>query len=227
MTLSLQRPTRWPDPAPRMAGGPIRARGPETRPEADGTDGPLRRCLVTRECGPREAMIRFVVGPDGAIVPDLGARLPGRGLWLQSRRDIVQRAVAANAFARAARRGVAVPEGLADQIEGLLAARTVEAIGLARRAGQALSGFDAVRRALQRGWAAVLIVASDGSARERSRLPAGSVPGPIVDVLDAAELGSVFGRDRIVHAAIGRCRLADRFRTEAGRLAGFRPAEKS
>ena len=188
---------------------------------------PRRQCLLTRRSLPRETMLRFVPGPDGMIVPDIAARLPGRGLWLQSRRDIVERAAAANAFAKAARRDVGVPEALADEVERLLVARCVDLIGLARRAGQALSGFDAVRRALQRGWAALLVAASDGSPRERGRMPAANVPGPVVDVLSAAELGGVFGRPRVVHAAFCRCRLEGRFRLEAARLAGFRCAQKS
>jgi len=188
---------------------------------------PLRRCLVTRQTLPREAMVRFVLGPDGTIVPDLAARLPGRGLWLQARRDIVERAAAANAFAKAARRDVDVPDGLADQVERLLVVRCLDLIGLARRAGQALSGFDSVRNALKRGWVARLVVASDGSQRERSRLPAANAPDPIVDVLSAAELGGVFGRGRVVHAAICRCGLETRFRVEAARLAGFRCVQKS
>lgn len=181
-----------------------------------------RRCIVSRRSLPREVLVRFVVGPDGQIVPDIGARLPGRGLWLQSRRDIVERAVAANAFAKAARRDVGIPDALADQVERLLAARCIDLIGLARRAGHALSGFDAVRRALRQGWAALLVVASDGSPRERSRLPAANVSGPIVDVLSADELAGVFGRARVVHAAFCRCRLEGQFRVEAARLAGFR-----
>ena len=171
--------------------------------------------------------MRFVIGPDGTVVPDVAPHLPGRGLWLQSRRDIVERAAAANAFAKAARQDVGVTDALADQVERLLAGRCIDLIGLARRAGQALSGFDSVRRALQRGWAALLVVASDGSQRERSRLPAAAAPGPIIDVLSAAELGGVFGRPRVVHAALARCRLEGQFRMEAARLAGFRYAQKS
>ncbi len=185
-------------------------------------DAPQRRCLVTRRSLPREVMVRFVLDPEGVVVPDIGARLPGRGLWLQSRRDIVERAVSANAFGKAARRDVRAPAALGDQVEGLLAARCLDLIGLARRAGQVSSGFDSVRSALQRGWAALLLVAADGSPRERSRLPAASAPGPIVDVLRAAELGRVFGRPRVVHAAFRHCRLEGRFRLEAARLAGFR-----
>ena len=188
---------------------------------------PQRRCVLTRRTLPREAMVRFVPGPEGMIVPDVAARLPGRGLWLQSCRDIVERAAAANVFAKAARRDIGVPEALADEVERLLAARCVDLIGLARRAGQALCGFDTVRRALQLRWVALLVAASDGSTRERDRMPAQDLPGPVVDVLSAAELGRVFGRKRVVHVAFRRCRLESRFRLEAARLAGFRCAQKS
>ena len=194
--------------------------------------GNTRRCLVSQECLPRERMVRFVVGPDNGIVPDIAGRLPGRGLWVQSRRDIVERAIASNAFARAARRHVTVPDILADQVEALLASRCTDLIGLARRSGKALSGFDTVRRALQRGWAALLVVASDGSLKERARLPLSRLGGSgmgerIVDVLNSTELGIVFGRSQVMYAALGPCRLEGQFRAEAERLAGFRAAQKS
>ncbi len=91
-------------------------------------------------------------------------RLPGRGLWLTPRRDIVDSAVAKRLFARAARRPVVVPAGLADRVEALLARRCVDLIGLARRAGQAVAGFAKVEAALDKGEAAVLVEAADGAA---------------------------------------------------------------
>ncbi len=103
------------------------------------------------------------MGPDGAIVPDIEARLPGRGLWLTPRRDIVDRAVAKRLFARAARRPVATPPELADRVESLLARRCVDVLGLARRAGLAVAGFDRVGGALRRGGPALLLCALDGA----------------------------------------------------------------
>ena len=195
--------------------------------EAQETAGNARRCLVSRETLPRDRMVRFAVGPDGEVVPDVAGRLPGRGLWLQSRRDIVERAAATDAFARAARRDVTVPDALADQVERLLVARCIEFIGFARRAGSALAGFEAVRRALQRGGAALLLVAADGSARQRGRLPPARVRDRVVDVLVSAELGGAFGREAVTYAALGPGRLEGRVWTEAARLAGFRGAQKS
>lgn len=189
--------------------------------------GNTRRCLVSLETRPRERMVRFVVGPDREIVPDIAGRLPGRGLWLQPCRDIVERAAATNAFARASRCGVTVPDALADQVERQLVARCIDLIGFARRAGIALAGFETVKRALERGGAALLLVAADGSMRQRSSLPLGRVRDRVVDVLVSTELGGAFGRDAVIYAALGPGRLEGRVWTEAARLAGFRAGQKS
>src|SRR5438067_4817315 len=181
-----------------------------------------RRCIVTGEVRDRGSLLRFVVGPDGAIVPDVAARLPGRGLWLTARRDIVDRAVAKRAFARAARQPVAAPPGLADRVEALLAQRCCDGLGFARRAGLAAAGFDRVGEAVRRGRAALLLFAADGAEAGRRKLGAAGGDLPSASVLTAAELGSAFGRERIVHAAIGGGPLCDRLRLDLIRLAGFR-----
>jgi len=195
-------------------------------PEADGKDGepdpepkgPMRRCIVTRESLPKEAMLRFVLGPDRQLVPDLGGRLPGRGMWLSARADVLERALSRGAFHRAARGQVQLPPDLRARIETGLKGRIRDQVGLARRAGQAVSGFQQVREWLQAGRAALLVEASDGSLSERDRL-AGRRGTPMVAVLTAGELGAVFGRDHAVHVAIAPGRIADMLVQEAGRLA--------
>lgn len=164
------------------------------------------------------------MGPDGAIVPDVDARLPGRGLWLTPRRDIVERAVAKRLFARAARRPVTAPPGLADRIESLLARRCCEALGLARRAGLAVAGFDRVGEAARRGKAGLLLFALDGTPGARGKLATLARGLPVAGVLTAAELGAVFGRERIVHAAIADGPLYRRLVLDLSRLAGLRAA---
>src|SRR5437660_3067467 len=160
-----------------------------------------RRCIVTGEVRDRGSLLRFVVGPDGASVPDVAARLPGRGLWLTARRDIVERAVAKRLFARAARRPVVAPAGLADRIEGLLARRCGDALGLARRAGLAVAGFDRVSETVRRNKAALLLFALDGAEGGRRKLGALGGGLPSATALYGAELGAAFGRDRVVHVA--------------------------
>ena len=179
---------------------------------------------MTGEVRERGALVRLVVDPDGAIVPDIEGRLPGRGLWLTARRDIVDRAVAKRAFARAARRPVSASPELADRIESLLARRCVDLLGLARRAGIAVAGFDRVGEALRRGKVGLLLGAQDGAAASRDKLAALAHNLPSVGVLTAAELGTAFGRERIVHAAIGGGTLCRRLMEDLSRLAGLREA---
>jgi predicted RNA-binding protein YlxR (DUF448 family) len=181
-----------------------------------------RRCIVTGEVRDRAALVRFVVGPDGAIVPDIEARLTGRGLWLTARRDIVDRAVAKRIFARAARRPVAASPDLADRIESLLARRCCDAIGLARRAGAAVAGFERVGEAVRRGRVGLLLFALDGAEGGRGKLPAPGRNLPSARVLTAAELGGAFGRKRIVHAAVAVGPLARRLVLDLSRLSGLR-----
>jgi len=164
-------------------------------------------------------MLRFVVAPDGQLVPDLAARLPGRGMWLSARADVIERAAKRGAFAKATRGSASVPPDLRQRIEDGLLARISDHIGLARRAGQAVSGWQAAREWLQAGRAGLVVQASDGSPSERARL-LGLRRIPTVAPLTAAQLGALFGRDAAVHVAIAPGRLAENIAAEAARLAG-------
>ncbi|MBX6744679.1 MAG: RNA-binding protein [Acetobacteraceae bacterium] len=192
---------------------------PEDLPE-EPERGPLRRCLVTRETLPKEAMIRFVLGPDRVLVPDLEGRLPGRGMWLSAKADVLERAVKRGAFAKAARGTVHLPPDLRARIEDGLRRRVRDLVGFARRSGQAVCGREVVREWLQAGKAGLLVEASDGSPAERARLVGGR-DVPVVTPLTAEALGTVFGRDHAVHVAIAPGRLAEAIATEAARLAGI------
>ena len=165
-----------------------------------------------------------MVGPDGTIVPDVDARLPGRGLWLVPRRDIVERAVAKRVFARAARRPVVVPPEFADRCEALLVRRCCNALGLARRAGLAVAGYERVGEAVRRGNAALLLLARDGAEAGRRRMAATATGVVSTSVLDAGELSGVFGRERVAFVAVGPGPLCSRLEMELRRLAGFRTA---
>jgi uncharacterized protein len=177
---------------------------------------------VTGNRGDRTLLLRFVVGPGGELVPDIAARLPGRGWWLSPRRDIVEQAVAKRVFTRAAHRFVSVPVGLADHIEGLLAQRCIDAIGLARRAGVAVAGFERVAAVVRGGKAIVLLAAVDGAQGGRRKLGGLDRDLPLVCVLTAAEIGGAFGREHVVNASLGAGALSRRMVIDAIKLAGFR-----
>jgi predicted RNA-binding protein YlxR (DUF448 family) len=185
-------------------------------------DGPERRCIASGASAPASGLIRFVVGPEGQVVPDLLGRLPGRGIWVTADRDALARAVEKKLFARAARRPVEVPADLAEQVEAGLARRVIELISVARKAGVALAGFEKVKAALADGSAAALIQAADGSDRGKAKLRPPDGGGHHVTCLSAAEIGLAFGREHVIHAALTTGRLATRVVEEAARLSGVR-----
>ncbi|MDR6293723.1 hypothetical protein E9232_006274 [Inquilinus ginsengisoli] len=189
-------------------------------------NGPLRRCIATAAVRPKAELIRFVVGPEGEIVPDLAEKLPGRGLWVAADRAALQRAVTKKLFARAARESVKVPDDLVERVEALLFRNCIDLIGMARRAGQAVAGYEKVHAWLVEGRVAVLLGASDGAMDGRGKLAAlaSSIPSQprLVETFSADTLGMAFARDRMVHAAVARGGLSKRLLAEALRLDGIR-----
>lgn len=181
---------------------------------------PERRCLVTGEVRPRSDLMRFVVGPADLVVPDLDKRLPGRGLWLIARRDIVATACEKRAFAHGARRSVEPmtgPKGesLEAFVEAELVRRTLNALTMARKSGEYVSGFEKVRGALvglaglgarhKEARRVALLCASDAGADGRQKvvqLAAYVNDVARIDIFDAATLGQVSGRERSVHALV-------------------------
>lgn len=185
-------------------------------------EAPERRCIVTRESAPKAGLVRFVVAPDGAVVPDLAGKLPGRGLYVAADAKALAAAAAKGHFARAARRQVSAPADLAARVEAGLAQRLVELVALARKAGQAIAGLEKVKEALVAGKARLLLQASDGSARGKAALRPPAGEDVHVTCLTADELGLAFARDSVIHAAVLEGGLAERIRDEARRLAGVR-----
>jgi len=192
------------------------------RPEID---GPVRRCLASGERLHQDRLLRFVVGPGDELVPDLAGKLPGRGLWIRPERALLERAATRGLFARAAKAPVRVPEDLAERVGRALRRRCLESLGLARRAGAALAGHDKVRAVLERGEAALLLQAADGSPAQRARLAAlgrGHRPGlEVIETLTAGELGEALGRGSSVHVAVLPGGVAERLRLDCARAAAY------
>jgi uncharacterized protein len=131
---------------------------------------PERRCIATMESLPQSGMIRFVLSPDKEVTPDLAARLPGRGAWVRASREAMELAVKRGAFARAFKAQVKLPDNLADSVEKLLVSRILDQLGLARRAGDLILGYEQVREAIQTARPYCLIEASDGAADGRGNV---------------------------------------------------------
>ena len=192
--------------------------------QKDSDGAPERRCIVTGESGPITGLIRFVVSPDGEIAPDILGKLPGRGIWVSADRSMIDAAVAKNLFARAAKAKVQVPGDLADRVEAGLARRVTDLVALKRKAGEAVAGFEKVKDWLASGKVAVLLQASDGSERGKSKLwtPQGA---RYFSVLTSQELGLAFGRQSVIHGALAAGGLGPSVVEGAAKLQGLRVAD--
>lgn len=164
-------------------------------------------------------MLRFVVGPELELVFDAPATLPGRGMWLSASGDVIEAATKRGVFARAAKAQLKLPPDLRDVVEGRIAARLTDLLGIARRSGAAISGFEKAREWIVEGKAGLVVQAADGSVEERARFIGGRDIA-LATILSAAVLGRIFGRDHAVHIAIAKGRLAEMIGIEAVRLAG-------
>ena len=190
----------------------------------DRSDGAERKCIATGDVQPKHGLIRFVIGPDNQVYPDILGKLPGRGIYVSADRAALALAVKKKAFARSAKQPVTLPDGLIDEVEQQLARRVVDLISLQRKAGKAVAGYEKVKGWLQTEEAEVLIQAVDGSGRGKSKL---STPhyGHYIGWLTADELGLAFGRQTVIHGALASGGLTQRVVEEAGRLKGVRVNE--
>ncbi len=201
--------------------------GPRTERSAT-----MRMCVVTREVRPIGELIRFVVSPQGEVVPDLKRKLPGRGLWVSASRRTVAEAVRRNQFSKGFKREIRAAPTLPADTEALLVRSATEALAMAAKAGQVVAGFSKVEGVLTQGQAEALIHASDGAADGIRKLDAinrqkrgnigESQEFPIVNVLTSAELDLALGRSNVIHAALlagpasktflSRCQILVRYR---------------
>ena len=208
--------------------------GPRT-----GKSATVRMCAVSREQRPIDELIRFVVSPAGEVVPDIKRKLPGRGLWLTASRQTVAEAVRRHQFAKGFKRDVRVAPTLAADTEILLCRSAVEALAIAAKAGQVVSGFAKVEAALRNhpngGPIAVLIHAADGAqdgirkldavARQNAGNRAETSEFPVIAALTSAELDLALGRSNVVHAALLAGPASNTFLSRSQILVRYRLAD--
>ena len=215
------------DPSPSHPPSPSAAEdGSLPLPQRERGTGRTRRCVVTGEVLGEDQLIRFVRGPDNVVVPDLARSLPGRGLWVRANRADVELAARKGAFARAAKAPLKAPADLVDQVEFLLKRRLLQALGLARRAGELTWGNEKVGAAIASGKVAWMIEAADGAVDGRRKLFAlagrSANPPRRIGVFASAELGLALGLENVIHLAFLTGRGSERWTADVERLSGFR-----
>lgn len=187
---------------------------------------PVRQCGVTRERLPQTEMVRFVLSPDGVVTPDVQGKLPGRGVWITARREILDEAVKKGAFKRGFKGEAKVPDGLTDLVETLLLRRCQNVLSLAKKGGQIVLGYDQVRGELRSRRPGHLLEASDGAEDGRNKVyflaKALYDDVKIAGALSSEELGMAFGRAHVIHGLIRAGGFSRSWGVAYGRLAGFR-----
>lgn len=180
-----------------------------------------RKCLVRGESGPTDTLIRFAVAPDGAVVPDLAEKLPGRGMWVTADAECISTAIAKKMFGRAAGQPVTVPATLLADTTALLLDRVQKLLGLAKKASVLITGADAVREAAGKGKLSYIVIGADASAAGTADM-AGRRATPTVRLpLSAAQLGAALGRDNTVYIGIQPGKQADALIRDIRRLDGL------
>ncbi len=169
-----------------------------------------RTCIVTRRAGDAEDLLRFVVGPDGSVVPDLKRKLPGRGCWVTAERTYVEQAVRKGAFSRSFKKPVTVAANLAELVDGLYVRSALGAMGLARKAGQVALGAAKIEAKVRSGEALCVLhaaeAADDGIRKianaRRATLLAGGPEIGAYKLFREAEMGLALGGTNVIHAAL-------------------------
>ena len=210
------------------------------KPPNRGKDEPLREapasertCIVTRRQQAPEEMIRFVRAPDGAVTPDIRSRLPGRGVYVTARAELVAEAARKQAFSRGFKTKVETPPTLARDVELLLETDCLQMLAMANKAGLVIAGFGKVADALEKGTAALLLEASNGSEDGRRKLSQSMRKGAaltgaqpkIVSIFESRQLDLALGRTNVIHAALSAGGPAGAFLSRCERLARYRSGE--
>jgi uncharacterized protein len=188
----------------------------------------VRRCALSRARRSKDELIRFVLGPDGFVVPDIKEKLPGRGVWLTAAHDVVAEAAKRNAFARALKLEAKAPEGLAGRVDQLLADAALGAFALANKAGEVVFGFAKIEEAIAKSGITALVHARE-AAEDGCRKLDGKARGigegariPSLRTFSADELGLASGRTNVIHAALIPGGAARKFLAAASRVGRYR-----
>ena len=212
MLASAQTPAPETDRGPSAAGGE-------------------RFCALTRTAKPADDMIRFVVGPDGAVVPDIKRKLPGRGIWITASREALKTAVNRKLFSRSFRREVRANADLIDATERLLERAVLDSLSMAHKGHRLLAGFTKVEKALLRDRVGALLHASDAALDGVRKLDSAlqrrddAEEIPVISSFSGEQLNLALGRPNVVHAALLASPESDGFLARFKRLHRFRTGD--
>ena len=189
-----------------------------------------RTCILTRKSGEAQELIRFVAGPDGHLVPDIKANLPGRGAWISASRSVLEDAIRRKAFTRSLKTDIIVDQGLVELVDRLLVKAALGRLALARKAGAVVTGATKVEQAIRSGEACLVLhskeAAFDGKRKIEQAIYSVKRPDkpdiPVVTLFNSDEMGVAFGDNPVIHAALLNLKLAQGFIKTVQKLVAYR-----
>lgn len=189
-----------------------------------------RTCILTRKSGDAHELIRFVAGPDGHLVPDIKADLPGRGAWISASKSVLEEAIKHKAFTHSLKTDIIVDQGLVELVDKLLVKTALGRLALARKAGAVVTGATKVEQAIRSGKACLVLhskeAAFDGKRKIEQAIYSVRRPDkqdiPVVTLFNSDEMGVAFGDNPVVHAALLNLKLAQGFIKTVQRLVAYR-----
>jgi len=131
-----------------------------------------RTCIVTRLEKFPDEMIRFVIGPDSLVFPDLKRNLPGRGVWVTAEKKLLEEAVSKNLFSKGFKAKVKVEKNLPELVEELLRQTALQTLAMTKKAGQVALGQAKCEALIREGAALALLQASDAGTDGVKKLAA-------------------------------------------------------
>jgi len=188
--------------------------------------GSQRFCAATGAIAPVSGMIRFVLAPDGSVVPDLKGRLPGRGIWITATRLALRAAIGRKVFSRSFKREVGIAPDLVESTERLIERAALESLSIAHKAGKVAIGSAKAEAARERS---VAIVHAREAAPDGARKLAAAVQQSndandiaVIEAFTSVQLDLALGRSNVIHAALLAGPESEMFLARAARLERFR-----
>ncbi|EJF91260.1 RNA-binding protein [Bartonella tamiae] len=194
-----------------------------------------RTCIVTKKSGSPDELIRFVADPDGQIVPDIKANLPGRGAWVQASYKSVEDAIKRKAFSRSLKKEVIVSQDLAELVDSLLMKAALGHLAMARKAGAVITGASKVDKAIRSGDVRLILHAIEAAEDGKRKIAQAIFSAyqndkktvTALSLFTMDEMGVAFGDNHVVHAALMNMKAANGFIKMAKKLVAYRGIEDS
>lgn len=180
-----------------------------------------RKDIVSGKVMESKDLLRFTVTPDNQVIPDFRKRLPGKGIYVACSLSALKVAAAKNLFAKALKKNVKVSDGLIPMVEAILRKKGLEAVCLAKKAGDLVTGFEKVSEALRKDKAAFILEAKDAGADGHAKMLSLAKGVEVFALYDVEELDKALDRVNMVHAAFLKNRMSDMVYTEFKRLDKF------